>query len=410
MNCPTNAVFPGLEQLLSPERYSRVDNAIQSFFQRTLKKMSDGLPFIITGDIPAMWLRDSTWQARPLLKSHDYQVIQLLTDLSRAQVKLFLIDPYANAFNSEPNGFCWHKDFENQSPWVFERKYELDSWASILYLARKIHQNYGVTEHLDTEFESAVELMIELARKEQRHDPSSYVFQRENAVPHDSLSHGGKGAPTGFTGMVFSAFRPSDDACTYGYLIPANLFFANEVMAMPLSHFQSERSDLAHQIRAGVEKYGVKDEVLAYEVDGLGNQLFMDDANTPSLLSLPYLEALPASDSRYLKTREFLLSPSNPYFFTGSKATGIGSQHTPHNYVWPIAIAMAALTSQSNAAKHQTLELLESTDGGTGNMHESFDCDDDTKFTRPWFSWADMTYVDLVLESVHYQYPSGLND
>ena len=410
MNCPTDAVFPGLEKLLSPERYLRVDNAIQRFFQRTLKKMSDGLPFVITGDIPAMWLRDSTWQARPLLKSHDSQVIQLLTDLSRAQVKLFLIDPYANAFNSEPNGFCWHKDFENQSPWVFERKYELDSWASILYLARKIHQNYGTTEHLDTEFEVALKFMIELARKEQRHDPSSYVFRRENGVAHDSLSHEGKGAPTGYTGMVFSAFRPSDDACKYGYLIPANLFFANEIISVPIKSFQSERSDLAHQIRAGVEKYGVKDEVLAYEVDGLGNQLFMDDANTPSLLSLPYLEALSASDSRYLKTREFLLSPSNPYFFSGSKATGIGSQHTPHNYVWPIAIAMAALTSQSNAAKHQTLELLESTDGGTGSMHESFDGDDDTKFTRPWFSWADMTYVDLVLESVNYQYPSGLSD
>ena len=410
MNCPTDAVFPGLEKLLSPERYLRVDNAIQSFFQRTLKKMSDGLPFVITGDIPAMWLRDSTWQARPLLKSHDSQVIQLLTDLSRAQVKLFLIDPYANAFNSEPNGFCWHKDFENQSPWVFERKYELDSWASILYLARKIHQNYGTTEHLDTEFEVALKFMIELARKEQRHDPSSYVFRRENGVPHDSLSHEGKGAPTGYTGMVFSAFRPSDDACKYGYLIPANLFFANEIISVPIKSFQSERADLAHEIRAGVKKYAVKDEILAYEVDGLGNQLFMDDANTPSLLSLPYLEALPANDPSYLKTREFLLSRRNPYFFSGGKATGLGSQHTPHNYVWPIAIAMAALTSQSNVAKHQTLELLESTDGGTGSMHESFDGDDDTKFTRPWFSWADMTYVDLVLESVNYHYPSGLGD
>ena len=410
MNCPTNAVFPGLQKLLSPERYSRVDNAVQGFFQRTLKKMSDGLPFVITGDIPAMWLRDSTWQAKPLLKSHDSEVIQLLTNLSKAQVKLFQIDPYANAFNSEPNGSCWHKDFEDQSPWVFERKFELDSWASILYLARKIYQNFSVTEHLDTKFISAVELMIELARKEQRHDPSSYVFWRENGVPHDSLSHKGKGAPTSFTGMVFSAFRPSDDACKYGYLIPANLFFANEISSVPIKNSQSERADLAHEIRAGVEKYGVRDEILAYEVDGLGNQLFMDDANTPSLLSLPYLEALSTNDSRYLKTRDFLLSPRNPYYFSGSKASGIGSQHTPHNHVWPIAIAMAALTNQSISAKEDALDVLESTDGGTGNMHESFCVDDDNEFTRPWFSWADMTYVDLVLESVNYQYASGLSD
>ena len=129
--------------------------------------MDDGLPFIITGDISAMWLRDSTWQVKPLLASHNLEVKDLLINLSRSQVKLFLKDPYANAFNPAPTGACWHKDFTDQSPWVFERKFELDSWASILYLARKIEERHGTKDHLDSEFLTALELILELSVKEQ---------------------------------------------------------------------------------------------------------------------------------------------------------------------------------------------------------------------------------------------------
>lgn len=404
MNCPTEAAFPGLSQLLKYERFTRVDRALQGLFQKTLRTMKDGLPFVITGDIPAMWLRDSTWQVRPLLHSHNSQVIDLLTQLSKAQIKLFLIDPYANAFNPEPNGFCWHKDFPEQSPWVFERKFELDSWASILYLARKIFEIYGVTEHLNTEFRTAFETMLALARKEQRHDPSTYIFRRENGVPHDSLSHGGQGAPTSYTGMVYSAFRPSDDSCKYGYLIPANLFFANELRLLPLGDLRAAGSLLVQEITSGVNTFGITDGIYAYEVDGNGNQVFMDDANVPSLLSLPYLEATSNDNPIYLKTREFLLSSKNPYFFAGSEAVGIGSQHTPPNFVWPIAIAMEALTSQSISTKQNALEILERTDAGTGFMHESFNVNDSSSFTREWFSWSDMTYIELVLETVGYRY------
>jgi meiotically up-regulated gene 157 (Mug157) protein len=366
--------------------------------------MSDGLPFIITGDIPAMWLRDSTWQVKPLLRSSHPKVIDLLINLSRSQVKLFLKDPYANAFNSEPSGACWHKDFPEQSPWVFERKFELDSWASILYLARKTSEMYGRTEHLDGNFDQALELMIELAKREQRHDRESYVFWRVGSPPHDSLSHHGRGAPIGFTGMIYSAFRPSDDACEYGYLIPSNLFFMNELKKLSVAGFEMKAAELATEIEEGINKFGVIDGKLAYEVDGLGSHLFIDDANVPSLLSLPYLEVFSSENPTYQSTRAFVLSEMNPYFFKGELATGIGSQHTPHNSVWPIAIAMAALTSNDKKVQKTTLDLLEGTDAGTGQIHESFDVDDSSIFTRDWFSWADMTYVDLVLESISYSY------
>jgi len=397
MHLSTEDIFPGVKALLPAARYQRLDRALTSLFSRTVQYTSDGLPFIITGDIPAMWLRDSTWQVKPLLKSKNPEVIEFLVDVSKAQVKYFLIDPYANAFNPEANGNCWHKDFEDQSPWVFERKFELDSWASILYLARKIYETYGVSEHLDENFESAVELMLKLAKQEQRHDSDSYVFKRKNAPENDYLSHDGKGAPIGYTGMVFSAFRPSDDACKYGYLVPANIFFASELRQLP-SHVAHQAARLiAGEIEEGVSKYAVKDGVLAYEVDGLGNYVFMDDANTPSLLSLPFLDAVPIDDELYQNTRLSVLSEANPYFYKGKWASGIGSAHTPEGHIWPIALAMQALTSGDKDLQLQTLTLLEDTDAGTGNMHESFDAEDPKKFTREWFSWSDMTYVDLLL-------------
>ena len=404
MRLETKSVFPGLQEIISKNRFNRVDVALQSLFTKTLMHMSDGLPFVITGDIPAMWLRDSTWQVKPLLHSRNREVIELLLNLSRSQVKLFLKDPYANAFNPEPSGACWHKDFPDQSPWVFERKFELDSWASVLYLARKIRTEYGRHEHLDESFEEAVSLMLELAKKEQSHDREGYVFARSNNASHDSLSHDGLGAPVGLTGMVYSAFRPSDDACTYGYLIPANLFLMSELRKLDMPSFNIQASELATQIEIGVNEFGMEAGKFVYEVDGRGNSNLMDDANVPSLLSLPYLEVLPFDDLRYQNTRAFVLSDQNPYFFTGVRANGIGSQHTPKRHVWPIAIAIEALTSNDVNLQIQALETLEATDAGTNRMHESFHVDNPNIFTREWFSWSDMTYVDLVLTSVGYRY------
>ncbi|MFM2102937.1 MAG: hypothetical protein RL740_24 [Actinomycetota bacterium] len=403
MKLETLEVFPNLSTLVPIERFHRVDRAVQSLFANTLRKTERGLPFIITGDIPAMWLRDSTWQVKPLLKSEHPEIIELLINLSKSQVHFFLKDPYANAFNSEPNGACWHKDFPEQSPWVFERKFELDSWASILYLARKINDIFGVTDHLNHNFDRAVEVMLELAKREQHHDPESYIFKRNNDVPHDSLSNDGRGAPVGPTGMIYSAFRPSDDACVYGYLVPSNLFFMNELNGLKLDSRKSAAAKLAQEIENGIKEFAIVDGKFAYEVDGLGNLLFIDDANVPSLLSLPYLDVLKPNDPLYLRTRDLIFSEKNPYFFSGTRANGIGSQHTPDKHVWPIAIAIAALTSTDKDDQFKALNLLEATDAGTGFMHESFHVDDEFRFTREWFSWSDMTYVDLVLASVDYK-------
>ena len=403
MNLTAREVFPGLEDLVSESRFNRVSKSLTSLFDKSLTRLENGRPFIITGDIPAMWLRDSTWQVAPLLNSNHPQVVNLLIELSKTQVELFLIDPYANAFNPSPSGECWHKDFLDQSPWVFERKFELDSWASVLYLARMIIEKYDRWDHIDEKFNDALEVMLNLAQREQRHDPETYVFKRDNGVSHDSLSHEGRGAPTAYTGMIYSAFRPSDDACVYGYLVPSNFFFLNELENLSQRLKTPKSESLARDIRSGIEKYAVIDNLYAYEVDGLGNALFIDDANIPSLLSLPLLAGASLDVDVYRNSREFILSSSNPYFFSGIRASGVGSQHTPKNHVWPIAMSVEALTSPSNEKKLKTLDILETTDAGTCNMHEAFNVDRPEEFSRAWFSWADMTYVQLVLDSVGYQ-------
>ncbi len=402
MKLTAEDIFPGLELVLPEARLTRVNQALHGLFTKTLQRLDNGLPFIITGDIPAMWLRDSTWQVRPLLRSKHPEVIDLLVELSKSQVQLFLIDPYANAFNPAPNGDCWEKDFADQSPWVFERKFELDSWACLLYLARMIVQHYGRTDHLDANFQKALSLMMKLARQEQHHDPESYTFKRDNGIAHDSLSNGGKGLPVAYTGMIYCAFRPSDDACVYGYLIPSNLFFLHELQSLPAHFNDSTITELCAEISQGISTYGVIDGRFAYEVDGLGNALFMDDANVPSLLSLPYLGCLSNKDATYQKTRDFVLSPANPYYFSGSTASGVGSQHTPKDYVWPISLAIQSLSDPESSKPLAVLNTLETTDADTGSMHESFNVHNHFDFTRPWFSWADMTYVDLVLTSVDY--------
>jgi meiotically up-regulated gene 157 (Mug157) protein len=66
-------------------------------------------------------------------------------------------------------------------------------------------------------------------------------------------------------------------------------------------------------------------------------------------------------------------------------------------------LAVEGLTSSSVEHKLNVLEVLENTDADTGKMHEAFNVEDPTEFTRSWFSWADMTYVELVLQSVDYK-------
>lgn len=389
-------------------------NAIRNTWGTTFKKMADGTTFVITGDIPAMWLRDSAAQIRPFLAlaEEDAETADLIEGLVIRQLRGILHDPYANAFNAESNGHGHQNDDTDMTPWIWERKYEIDSLCYPLQLSYLLWKNTGRTSHFGKEFVMAAGAILDLWTTEQRHEThSAYRFQRRDCPPTDTLVREGKGAETAYTGMTWSGFRPSDDACEYGYLIPSNMF-----AVVVLGYLQDIARDVLHddklcgragklaaEIDHGIQTYGIVQHpefgpIYAYETDGLGNHNLMDDANVPSLLSIPYLGYRGADDEIYRNTRRFILSEHNPYYYRGSAAEGIGSPHTPQGYVWHIALAMQGLTEENPEEKGRLLQLMSETDAGTGLMHESFNADDPKAYTRPWFSWANMMFCELLMD------------
>ena len=400
----THPQFPRLPQIFA--------DTFSNTYATTLQQQADRSVFVITGDIPAMWLRDSAAQVRvylPLAKT-DPLFAALIAGVVKRQIQCVLLDPYANAFNIAANGKCHNQDQTEMSAWIWERKYELDSLCAPLKLAHDLWDATGQVDHLDEAFVKAAWLIVRTMRVEQRHENSSYRFERFDVPLLDTLANKGQGNPVGYTGMSWSGFRPSDDSCTYNYLVPSNMFavVALECLAkLPLGDavLKLAAQNLAAEIRHGIETYGkIKHpqfgEIYAYEVDGLGNHLLMDDANVPSLLAMPYLGYCAADDATYQATRAFVLSKANPYFYQGVAASGIGSPHTPRDYIWPISMCMQGLTSTSRAEKLSLLEILLKTDAGTGLMHEGFHKDDATQFTRPWFAWANSLFAEFVMDLV----------
>lgn len=396
-----SAIIKAIEQLPAPlAKYSPwLTASVERLFRDAAKETEDGI-YLSTGDIPAMWLRDSSFQIRPLIRfSQDPEVYEFCSKVISQQAFYIQIDPYANAFNPEPNGFCWHKDFEDQSPWVFERKWEIDSLASFLDVSARLALISGRTEHLDDAWHEAANICVEVFSQEQKHNRDSYVFIREGNPAHDYLSNNGIGADYSTCGLIWSAFRPSDDACELPFHIPQNAYASAALKAVAAylePELQNKALQLSKEIANAIEKEALTEQGYAYEVDGLGNQLFMDDANIPSLLSLHYLGFCNLEDNNYLMTREFVLSKANPWFFEGSTLSHIGSPHTGPNKVWPLAMAMELLTSEKvDIAK---LELLIET-APEHAFHESVDVDNPEQFTREWFSWADMTVLDAVFRA-----------
>ncbi|MFI6932776.1 glycoside hydrolase family 125 protein [Streptomyces sp. NPDC050287] len=368
--------------------------------------------FVETGDIPAMWLRDSTAQVRPYLAvAADPQVGDALAGLSRRQIRCVLLEPYANAFNDGPTGAHGEPgDLPTPGDWVWERKYELDSLCAPLQLAYAIRRATGREDHLDDAFRRAAWTIVRIWRAEQSHARSPYRFVRPSGpFAGDTLPHDGRGALVGRTGMTWSGFRPSDDRCEHGYLVPANALASASLHGLAEladsvlddAELARESRSLADEIDAGILTHAVVEadgaSVLAYEVDGLGEVLLGDDANLPSLLSLPLSGWCAPKDPLYQATRHLVLSPANPCFFGGAHASGVGSTHTPDGHVWPLAIAAAGLTGDENAAV-RALDTLAATTAGTGLMHESFHVDDPGRFTRDWFGWANAMFCELALE------------
>ena len=384
--------------------------------------MRDGGPdtFVITGDIEAMWLRDSTAQVWPYLPlvPEDPRLQDLIKGVIARQNRCIIIDPYANAFNKEPGESQWKDDLTEMKPELHERKWEIDSLCYPIRLAYTYWKLTGDASPFDTEWRAAMGGVLETFREQQRKEGRGpYKFQRVTGWQTDTVAGAGYGNPIRPVGLIVSIFRPSDDATTFPFLVPSNHFavvslrqLAEMVRALsPDEGLAAECERMANEVEEALKAHAVVEhpihgDVWAYEVDGFGNRHHMDDANIPSLLALPYLGACAPEDPLHRPTRAFVLSEDNPYFFHGTAGEGVGGPHVGPEMIWPLGIIMRALTSVDDSEIATCLRMLKETHGGTGFMHESFHQDDPTRFTREWFAWANTLFGELILK-VHGERP-----
>ena len=367
---------------------------------------------VITGDIPAVWLRDSSAQVWPYLPlaAHDEPLRRLLEGVIRRHARCLLIDTYANAFMADLSAppLEWIRtDKTEMKPGVGERKYELDSLCYPIRLAYGYWKATGNTAPFDERWRAAMTAVLQTMRVQQRKDGEGpYRFQRQAANPTDSLING-IGSPAKPVGMIASCFRPSDDACLFPFLVPANLFAVTSLrqlaeLATAVLHDTSlatSATSLAEEVASAVRAHGIANTpagpIWAYEVDGFGSQALMDDANVPSLLALPYLHASP-DPALYARTRAFVWSPANPWFFRGSAGEGIGGPHIGRDSIWPMSQIIYALTSTSDTEVSHALSMLKASAAGSGFMHESYASNDASRFTRSWFAWANTLFGELI--------------
>ena len=378
----------------------------------------NGVPdtYVITGDIDAMWLRDSTAQVWPYLSlmKEDRQLQTLIEGVIRRQTRCILLDPYANSFYKDGSRVSEWKETDRTEmrPGVHERKWEIDSLCYPIRLAWHYWKITGDSKPLNSDWAEGIRLTVQTFRQQQRKEGRGpYKFQRLTDWATDGVPIEGYGYPVKPNGLICSIFRPSDDATVFPYLIPSNFFAVKSLQQAAdmlkathqLPELANECMALASEVQQALkwnattehQKHG---RVYCYEVNGFGSHLLMDDANVPSLLALPYLGTVDRNDAVYRNTRRLILSNDNPFYFSGRAAKGIGSPHTGIYLIWPIALTMQAHTSLSDEEIRQCLKTLQTTHAGTGFMHESFHKDDPSKFTRKWFAWANTLFGELILK------------
>ncbi|RIA98025.1 Glycoside Hydrolase Family 125 protein [Glomus cerebriforme] len=381
--------------------------------------------FIVTGDIPAMWLRDSTNQIISYVPyaNDDDKLKKLILGVIYMQAEFVIKDPYANAFYAPHEAKLPHP----KNPWsendvttpppsniTWEKKWELDSLVSFLKLSHNYWYNTKDDSFLTNQvWLEAVNVVLNIMEKQQlgtmqEFGNEAYKFTRMTSTTTETLMLNGIGAPVKRIGLVKSQFRPSDDSTTFPFLIPSNAFASVE-----LSHIYEmidstspdiakKAKNLSQTIRDSIYSNAIIqhkqfENIFAYEVDGYGSSNLMDDANLPSLLSLPYFDFIDKNDETYLKTREFILSDWNKFWFSGEKFHGVGSAHTGLGYIWPMSLCMKILTSSDDQEILETLQLLKESSAKSGFMHESFYYNDPKNYTRSWFAWANSLFGETIL-------------
>lgn len=384
------------------------------------RKDDDGNPdtFVYTGDIHAMWLRDSGAQVWPYVRyaNEDEHLKEMIAGVINRQFLSLSIDPYANAFNDGPTGEGWTTDDTGtpKDPNVYERKWEIDSHCYPIRLAHEYWKVTGDTSVFGDKWISGMKRVLEVMREQQRKDgPGSYIFLRVTDRQLDTKCYRGHGNPVKPCGLIASAFRPSDDATTFEYLVPSNFFAVSSLRkAAEILENVNDNAEMAAECRAIADEVeaALKKEavvyhpefgnIYAFEVDGYGNHFLMDDANAPSLLFLAYLDPSMSDDPIYRNTRRFVWSDANPYFYKGAAGEGISGPHIGFENIWPMSIMMRAFTSDDDDEIRDCILMLLNTDAGLGYIHESFHKDDQYDFTREWFAWQNTLFGELILKII----------
>jgi uncharacterized protein len=399
-----------------PELAQLFENCFPNTLDTTVEPGTfEGAPdtAVITGDIAAMWLRDSSAQVWPYLPltAEDERLRALIEGVIRRQARCILIDPYANAFMADLSAppLSWSRNDEtDMKPGVGERKYELDSLCYPIRLAHGYWRSNGGVQPFDARWAQAMRLVVKTMREQQRKNgPGPYHFQRHTITPTETLGEKGYGNPVNPVGLIASGFRPSDDACIFPFLVPSNLFAVTSLrqlanMAQAILHDEAlaeDASSLASEVERALRQHAIattpEGTIWAYEVDAFGSQLLMDDANVPSLLGLPYLDSSPDA-ALYARTRAFVWSPRNPWFFQGTAGEGIGGPHEGRDMIWPMSQIICGLTSHSDAEIHRMVQMLRASSAGTGFIHESYFRDDVHRYTRAWFAWANTLFGEFL--------------
>ncbi|KAF2797150.1 glycoside hydrolase family 125 protein [Melanomma pulvis-pyrius CBS 109.77] len=427
-----------------PDLYRLFSNAYPNTLDTAIKwkgyaadNAEEELTFIITGDINAMWLRDSSNQMQsylPLLdaNSEPNSIASLYRGVINLQARYLLTSPYCNSFQppaesnipiaenpsaSEDNVF---PVYSNAS--VFECKYELDSLAAFLEVSANYYDATGDLDFFGKfKWVQAVEAILQVALDMMTPTygddgavlKSPYTFSRLTRRATETLANDGLGNPTGNgTGLIRSAFRPSDDSTIFQLYIPANMMFSTylastakimgKLNAPNAASLASRMKSLSESLQDAIEAYGTfthptYGKIYAFEVDGFGGATIMDDANIPSLLSAPFL-GYPVDRQTYKNTRALILGASNPYFMRGPVINAVGGPHQGPGMAWPMASIVRILTTDNDdEIKVQLGELLSST-AGLGLIHESVDSFNVTHWTRQWFSWANGLFGQMVLD------------
>lgn len=368
--------------------------------------------FVITGDIHAMWLRDSSAQVWPYvsLSKNDEPLRKLIAGVINRQTRCILLDRYANAFLDGDQKSEWANDITEMKPGIHERKWEIDSLCYPVRLVYNYWKITGDTSVFDNSWRKAADLIYQTFVEQQRKsDQGTYSFKRTTAWQTDTVPGNGWGNPIKPVGLIVSIFRPSDDATIFPFLVASNYFAvvslrqAAEIVEKVYNDttFAEKCLALADEVEASLQKHAIVrhlsyNAILAFEVDGYGNRLMMDDTNVPSLIALPYLGCIGQDDPVYRNTRKFIFSEEHCWYYKGKALSGIGSPHTLTDMVWPMSIIMKAMTSRDAEEILECLVMIRNSHAGTGFIHESVNKDNPANYTRSWFAWANTLFGELI--------------